>query len=216
MRVHKPRVVDPRLDHQRVWGEDMGIATPRTIGKRTRELAHDKAQGGKPPLLTGSWADGSAGVNLGQILHDAGIINHAGDLGETPTDPSAYENVGFFSQLASDTPSTTDTVNFSPIIAGAIQFVTGVWVARILCEASFTNSAGTINNLRLVETSTNTVMTTGTPTTQTTRERYSLAWNMLNIIAPTILTFQYEYKVSAASTGTARAPWMAIFWARTS
>jgi hypothetical protein len=81
-RVRKPRLIDISKPHRDVFAKDMGLTTPRTIGRKTAELAHDKLRGGSPPVVYGSFADNSANDSLVQALADANIIESRVDIGD--------------------------------------------------------------------------------------------------------------------------------------
>jgi hypothetical protein len=84
-RMHSPRLVNPALVHDRHFAGQIGIQTPVTIGQRQGELAAEKQQLTKPPVVGGSLADGEASQNLLTTLHTSGVINDQTDTGFTET-----------------------------------------------------------------------------------------------------------------------------------
>lgn len=211
VRVNKPKLVIPALAHERIFADGMGLTTARTVGKRTIDLAREKQQGGKPSLLTGDWSDGSAGKNLGALLHGQGVIVDATQPGTPVSDVLAYEGFSLYTSLTADVASTSDTVNWSDIINWNFTIATGrsyrVWV---MCEASFTNSGGAINTLRILEPPVLT-LASGGPTTTTDRERYALGTTVIRGEGTWNWIFQYRPN---ANTATARAPWFLMLLER--
>lgn len=210
-RVNKPSIVVPGNAHLQVQLEKLGVTGAKTIGQRTVDLSADKVRGGKPKVVEGDWADGTAGQNLANVLHELGITNDATGLGVPPVDVLGRESFTVYSSPTATTPSSADTVNWADIVAVGIPIPTGqTWFIAFCFEASFTNSGGAINGIRLVDNAAVTLIS-DTPTTTTTRERYALFTYRTYGAGTWTVTFQYR---PTANTATARAPWFQLLIAR--
>jgi hypothetical protein len=154
VRTNSPRLVNPALVHDKHFAGQIGIQTPGTIGARTGELAAEKQQLTKPPVVDGTHADGSSLDSLTAALHQQGVINNQTTLGmakaeAAPTNdpiftgqitvlgiPSAsptYIQAGFFFIEEIDTDDATHpaTIAASPVATypGAGTGPTGVSVS---------------------------------------------------------------------------------------
>lgn len=99
MRINKPSLVVPALDHERVFAEDMGLATPRTIGRRSLDLTKEKVQGGAPPVVYGTHADGTAADSLLAVLQDTGVIIDQTTAGMIKPEAAPTESPVFTGQI---------------------------------------------------------------------------------------------------------------------
>lgn len=123
MRTNSPRLVNPALVHDKHFAGQIGIETPATIGARQGELAAEKQQLVKAPVVGGALTDNTAAKSLLTTLHTAGIITDQTDEGFSDPVPYHDVNAGNFI-TTSETIDTTMEVRRYNVNAGPDIVVT--------------------------------------------------------------------------------------------